>query len=312
MSSSGDRISGPKSSNPEKRVVFTYGRFQPPHIGHALLISQLHEIALQHNATPYVIVTASCNENWLSSGKYKKQRESNIFESCKPNENPLPIKRKVYYLRKMFPTTKFIGANNYGSNIFNVIGHLKDIGYTKFIGVFGSDRAATFETMFTNAETSRKQKIEEDPSKEEEYPPLNIIIQSVGNKRNDKVDDVTGASGTKMREAAITDTPKSREYFIRHSQIGNMTIEDSLEMMKEIREALWEEYKEEPEEVKEKLKRKSKKKETVKETAVEEVKPVRRSSRLAKPTEGGYVAPKVVHKNRPKHYKLRPDEIYSY
>jgi nicotinic acid mononucleotide adenylyltransferase len=311
MSSSGDRISGPKSSNPEKKVVFTYGRFQPPHIGHALLISQLHEIALQHNATPYVIVTASCNENWFSSRIYKIQRAENTFKSCKANENPLPIELKLNYLRRMFPTTKFIGADKFGNTIFGSVNYLYEKGYRKFIGVFGSDRAETFETMFTNAEESRKQKIEKDPSKEAEYPALNMTIISIGN-RNDKADDVTGASATKMRNAAVADSLESREYFIRHSQIGNMTVEDSLEMMKKIREALWEEYKEEPEEVKEKPKRKSKKKETEKVEEVEEVNPVRRSSRLTKHTQGGYIAPKVIHKNRPKHYKLRPDEIYSY
>jgi hypothetical protein len=62
----------------------------------------------------------------------------------------------------MFPTVKFIAANKYGTNIFNVIGHFKDEGYTKFVGLFGSDRATTFNKMFTNAEESLKQKLIEE------------------------------------------------------------------------------------------------------------------------------------------------------
>ena len=48
----------------------------------------------------------------------------------------------------MFPTTKFIPADQYGVNVFNVLGNMRDKGYTKFVGLFGSDRKPVFEKMF--------------------------------------------------------------------------------------------------------------------------------------------------------------------
>lgn len=311
VSSSSNKISTPKSSNPEKTVVFVYGRFQPPHIGHALLISALEEKARENNAAAYVIVSGSCNEDWLLSPKYKKQSKLNTFISCKENENPLPIERKVHYLSKMFPTVKFIKANKCGNTIFGSLNCIYEKGYRKFIGLFGSDRADKFQVMFSRtAENIRKKLADPNFEKtEKELSPIDVHIITIGDKRVDKANDITGASATKMREASVLDTKESHEYFIKHSQIGNMTIEDSLEMMKEIREALWKEHKEEPEEAKEKPKRKSKKNETTKEDNAE--KPdLRRSSRLKTPAEGGYIPPKVIHTPRPKNYKFREDEIY--
>lgn len=309
--SSSNKISSPKSSNQEKTVVFTYGRFQPPHIGHQLLINYINDKASELHAKPYVIVTSSCTSKWFSSLTYKKQQKANTFANCKDiNDNPLTMKQKLKYLRKMFPTTKFIQADKYDINLFNVLGHIRDKGYTKFIGLFGSDRAPGFKKMFKDNAERLQEKLAADPNFEQR--PFNIEIQAVGDKRVDAADDITGISSTKMREKAVENTDTSQQYFIDHSRIGNMTPEDSLEMMKEVRKALWKDIKEEPEEEQEEVekpKRKSKKKETAKEDNTEKPEP-RRSSRLKNPTEGGYIPPKVIHTPRPKHYKFREDEIY--
>ena len=296
-SSSGHKISAPKTSNENKAVVFTYGRFQPPHIGHELLITKLVDFAKTNHATPYVIVSGSCNEKWFLSKTYKSQRTQlpSSFESCNKNENPLPLKRKLFYLRKMFPLVKFVAADKYGKNIFSVIGHLKDAGYTKFTGFFGSDRAPTFERMFNKAEESLRKKNETlaTPTISE---PIHIDIESVGGLRNDESDDIQGASATKMREAAVRNTPQSQEYFRKHSKIGNMTPDDIDNMMREIRDALWE-----PEST---------------PSSPPSPCPSRRSSRKqpittnqkAGQTAQVYISPIVNHTPRPAKYKLRKDE----
>jgi nicotinic acid mononucleotide adenylyltransferase len=302
-SSSAHKISQPRSSNPEKTVVFTFGRFQPPHIGHALLIRHLHEEAARRNATPYVIVSSSCNEKWFTSKIYKEQQKNNTFKSCARNENPLTTKRRIYYLRKMFPDTKFLSAAEYGPNIFEVIGNLANPevgGYTKFVGVFGSDRAPTFQKMFDKAEESSRKKKEENP--DDHLDPIHIDIVSIGD-RDDSADDVRGASATKMREAAVANTPASREYFIAHSQIGNMTIEDTSALMKEIRDVLWEDIELSLESSPESPPKRAPRK--IKEPSTTPTPPTRRSSRLAKTTGG---KPKVIHAPPPPKYKLRPDE----
>lgn len=307
MSSSGHKISSPRNSNPEKTAVFTYGRFQPPHIGHALLINHLQQIAERNNATPYVIVSASCNEDWFNSKIFKAQQKITTFKSCKQNENPLPIKRKLYYLRKMFPQIKFIAADEYGSNIFQVIGHISETGYQRFIGVFGSDRATTFQTMFNRAEEATRIKNVEDPSS---LPAIHIEVNGSIGIRDDTSDDVHGASATKMREAAVANTPTAREYFIAHSQIGNMSIEDSQQMMQEIHKALW---KEPSPSKKESISTPKVKKSTTSVSPTPPLAPTRRSPRFTSTAGSGTFIwlgsnPKILHKSRSKKYTLRSDE----
>jgi len=218
------KISSPSSrSNPEKHVIFTYGRFQPPHVGHALLIHQVRDQAIAHHAIPYIIVSASCNDKWFSSKIYKSQREENTFTSCSKNENPLTVKQRIHYLRKMFPYVKFISADDYGVNMFKVIGHLREAGFTKFTALFGPDRATKFQQLFNRVEESSREKSE---------PPIHIDVHVVDNRIQ---------SGTRMREAAVANTPAEIEYFREHTQIGNMTLEDTDQMREDIRKALWKE-----------------------------------------------------------------------
>ena len=217
------------------RVVFTFGRFQPPHIGHALLINNVLRLAKELKADHYVVISASCNEDgnngkkkkWIGTPAYTKQRTERTFTSCAKNENPLKIDRKLHYLQRMFPTVRFLCADEFGSNMFAVLGHLKDAGYTQFTGAFGSDRAVemtkTFARVDATAAADRK---------------LGINVVSIG-ERDDKADDVTGASATKMREAAVRGEPEDVKYFIEHSKIGDMTLEEALTMMQEIRDSLW-------------------------------------------------------------------------
>lgn len=311
MSSSSSRhsISKPRASNPEKTVVFTYGRFQPPHSGHQKLINCIHERARELHATPYVIVSSSCTSKWFSSATYKKQQKANTFENCKDiNDNPLTMKQKLKYLRKMFPTTKFIPADKYGVNVFNVLGNMRDKGYTKFVGLFGSDRKPIFESIFKSNKKSLEKKLAEDPTFEQK--PFDIKIEEAGDKRVDE-----GISATRLREAAVENTEESKEYFIRHTQIGNMTLEDIDNIMKILREALWQDRKED-EDDEEEPKPKSKKKSAAKKAAEPEEKtpkePPRRSPRNinkpSNPSGGGYIPPKVIHQKRPKKYILREDE----
>jgi cytidyltransferase-like protein len=64
-----------------KSVVFTYGRFNPPHKGHRLMIEYVIETARRMNKRPVVVVSHS-------------------FGNAK---NPLPVENKVRILRRWFP-----------------------------------------------------------------------------------------------------------------------------------------------------------------------------------------------------------------
>lgn len=64
-----------------KSVVFTYGRFNPPHKGHRLMIEQVIETARKTNKTPIIIVSHSVGNA----------------------KNPLPVENKLRILRRWFP-----------------------------------------------------------------------------------------------------------------------------------------------------------------------------------------------------------------
>ena len=64
-----------------KSVVFTYGRFNPPHKGHRIMIEEIIETARRSNKTPIVVVSHS-------------------YGNAK---NPLPVENKVRILRRWFP-----------------------------------------------------------------------------------------------------------------------------------------------------------------------------------------------------------------
>jgi len=212
-------LSPSASSSKNTKLVFTFGRFQPPHIGHALLIKQVLAEAKRINSHHYIVVSSSCNKTWFSSKTYKKQKSEQIFESCKINENPLKIDSRIKYLQLMFPSANFIAADDVGKTIFSGIQTFKDIGYTDITAMFGGDRVKEMNDMFTKYD-------------------LNVKVISAG-QRDDNADDITGASATKMREAAVRGELDDIKYFVDHAQIGDMKLSDTLEMMQEVRDSLW-------------------------------------------------------------------------
>ena len=242
----------PTASSPKNsKLVFTFGRFQPPHVGHALLIKQVLAEAKRTKSDHYIVVSSSCNKAWLGSKGHKRQRTESTFESCKANENPLKIDRRVFYLQKMFPSVRFLRADHVGKSIFSAIKSFKeDSGYTDITAMFGGDRVNEMNDMFNKYE-------------------MNIKVKSVG-QRDDNADDITGASATKMREAAVRGGLDNIKYFVDHAQIGDMSLSDTLAMMQEVRDSLW---------------------------SNESKGGAKRASAVG-----------IVHKPRPLKYKLKPDE----
>ena len=74
------------SQLPSKTVVFTCGRFNPPNVGHELLIKVVRKLASQRKADHFIFV-------------------SSVQDAKK---NPLEIGKKLQYLGSLFPNTKFV------------------------------------------------------------------------------------------------------------------------------------------------------------------------------------------------------------
>ena len=149
----------------KKTIIFAFGRFSPPTIGHGLLVDVVKRVADQRSADHVI---------FASRTQDKKQ-------------NPLPVDKKVAYLKKMFPNTHFLAAND---NIRTFIEAAKALSknYSHLVMIAGSDRVPAF-TKLLNDYNGKDYKFE------------TIEVISAGERDPDS-DTASGMSGTKMREAA--------------------------------------------------------------------------------------------------------------
>ena len=77
-------------------AFFTYGRFQPGHIGHKIMIEQLLKLALQHNATTGTEITPEKTNVYVFVSPSGGPKEK------KPQKNPLSPNQKVDLLQKQY------------------------------------------------------------------------------------------------------------------------------------------------------------------------------------------------------------------
>lgn len=153
-----------------KTAVFTFGRMNPPTIGHEKLINKVLSVAKSKNATPYIFVSHTQDVK----------------------KNPLTSKQKLKYLELGIPSA----ANSFVHDqkirtIFDALVHLKNKNYSDVILVVGSDRVAEFE------KTIRPYVNHPDPKKSLDLNSFSIV--SAGERDPDD-NGVSGISASKMRE----------------------------------------------------------------------------------------------------------------
>ena len=154
----------------EKKVVFTFGRFNPPTTGHEKLIDKVKSVA--------------------GSDEYR------IYPSQSQNQNkdPLPYAKKVAYMRKMFPKHKrSIAVDKNPRTAIDIATTLYNQGYRDVTMVVGSDRVKEFETLL--------KKYNGVKARHGMYKFDNIKVVSAGDRDPD-AEGVTGMSASKMRKAA--------------------------------------------------------------------------------------------------------------
>jgi hypothetical protein len=114
-----DRTMGEAKTN---GVVFTWGRMNPPTIGHEKLVEKVISVARQNNATPFVYLTQS-------------------YDSKK---NPLPYGTKVRLAQKAFGK---VVKKSRSKTLIQVMKEIQDMGHSKVTMVVGSDRVNEFKTL---------------------------------------------------------------------------------------------------------------------------------------------------------------------
>ena len=150
---------------PSKKVVFAFGRFQPPTTGHELLVNAVKKIAAAQRADHVI---------FASKTQDKKS-------------NPLHVDRKIYYLERMFPNTNFVAANEEIRTFIEAAKMLSN-KYKNLVMVAGSDRVPEYKKLLDRYNGS-------------EFTFDTVEVVSAG-ERDPDADTASGMSGTKMREAA--------------------------------------------------------------------------------------------------------------
>lgn len=153
-----------------KEVVFTFGRFNPPTVGHEKLIKK--------------VVSQSSGNNFRIY----------VSQSDDPSRNPLKYKEKVQLMRKMFPKYgRNIIFNKKVINVFNILVDLYDQGFRSVTMVVGSDRVPEFKRLMSQYNGKKARHGFYD------FDSINTV--SAGDRDPD-ADDVSGMSASKMRAAA--------------------------------------------------------------------------------------------------------------
>ena len=109
-----------------KTAVFSFGRFNPPTVGHEKLIKKVESIAEQNKADFYIY------PSWSQS----------------PDKDPLPHESKYKYMKKAFPkyADKII-SNKKCKTAIHVLTKLYNAGYESVMMVVGSDRISEFDRL---------------------------------------------------------------------------------------------------------------------------------------------------------------------
>jgi hypothetical protein len=146
-------------------AVITYGRFNPPTIGHKMLIDKVIEKAGK-NSDAYVVLSHS---------------QDTV-------KNPLFVAEKMNMVRQMFPDKdrlRILHTSKEEPFIGRIIEKMLDAGYSKITLVVGSDRVDDFKRALKN------------------LPGVEIVSGGERDPDSD-ITNISGVSATKIRQAAMS------------------------------------------------------------------------------------------------------------
>ena len=152
----------------EKHMAFTFGRFNPPTIGHEKLINKVKGIR------------ADTHKIYISRSEDNKK-------------NPLSPSEKLSYMKKMFPRYARDIEINTTNMILDIATKLYKQNYADITMVVGSDRVREFDTIL--------KKYNDVQSRHGYYNFKNINVVSAG-ERDPDAEGAMGMSASKMRSAA--------------------------------------------------------------------------------------------------------------
>jgi len=157
-----------KSAQRPKSIAFTFGRFNPPTIGHEKLITKV------------LSLRANSHKIYLSRSEDSKK-------------NPLSPNIKFQVMKDMFKYARQNLEISPTNMILDLVTKIYNQGFTDITMVAGSDRVSEFENILN--------KYNDVKSRHGYYNFDNINIVSAG-ERDPDAEGTTGISASKMRDAA--------------------------------------------------------------------------------------------------------------
>ena len=157
-------------------AVITFGRFNPPTIGHEKMINRIAAVAKRYGGDAYVFASGSQD----------------------PKKNPLPYDEKIKLMKRMFPVrghNLFKYSSSKVPTVMHAASELFKDGYEELVMVVGSDRVKQFKKLLPDYNG-----VEGKPHGF--YNFGKISIESAG-ERDPDADGAEGMSASKMREFVI-------------------------------------------------------------------------------------------------------------
>ena len=186
----------------EKAVYFTFGRMNPPTIGHGKLLDKIASVA---GRNPYKVF---------------------LSQSQDAKKNPLTYSDKIKHVRKMFPKhARSIMVAKEVATAMDAVVNLYNQGFRKIVMVVGSDRVTEFDALIT--------KYNGKEARHGFYNFQDIKVVSAG-ERDPDAEGAEGASATKQRAAA------SDNDFITFSQgvPQSMNTKDTRKLFNDVRKGM--------------------------------------------------------------------------
>ena len=187
--------------NKGQKAVITFGRFNPPTVGHGKLIDALVKSS-SGGFTPLVFMSHSQD----------------------PKKNPLDYNTKQKWMKKFFGRKVNIIKTN-ARQIFQIVTELYSQGYRELRMVVGSDRVREFDTLIKKYNGSK--------GRHGYYNFDSIQIISAGERDPDSDDLVSGMSASKMRAAA-----EEGDFDSFKNGVASKNLKDQELLYKEVRQGM--------------------------------------------------------------------------
>lgn len=186
----------------EREVYFTFGRMNPPTIGHGKVMDT------------------------LASKSGKADYKVYLSQVSNPKKDPLSYSDKVKHVRKMFPKhARSVMIDKDVKNVFDVASRLYDQGYKKITMVVGDDRVREFDVLLNKYNGTK--------ARHGFYNFQSIRVVSAG-KRDPDAEGVEGMSASKQRENA------SKNDFVTFAQgvPKSMSDKDARKLFNDVRKGM--------------------------------------------------------------------------